>query len=356
VRSSATLIRCLAVGSDMGVDLGDLVPRTPIGLRDLAGKVVAIDGHNALYQFLSIIRQPDGTPLRDRRGRITSHLSGLFYRTANLVEAGIKPVYVWDGLPHALKRATIDGRAAVKAKAESARQAALAAGDTRTAFSKATQTSHLDREMLGEAKKLLDALGIPHLSAPGDGEAQASHMAARSDVHAAVSQDYDALLFGAPRLVRNLAVTGRRKLPGRQVYVDVEPEEILLAPSLSALGLTREQLVDVGLLVGTDFHPGVHGVGPKKAVKLVKEHGNLEGALAKLGVSIPEADEIRRIFLSPAVTSDYALAWKPASEAAVTELLVHEHDFSLDRMENTFAKYRVAKEQMRQRSLDAFFG
>ena len=74
----------------MGVNFKGLVPRTKVDLWDLAGKSVAIDAYNALYQFLAIIRQPDGTPLKDNAGKITSHLSGLLYRNSNLVEMGIK--------------------------------------------------------------------------------------------------------------------------------------------------------------------------------------------------------------------------------------------------------------------------
>lgn len=145
----------------MGVDLSDVVPRETRRLQDFQGRTLAIDAANALYQFLSSIRQPDGTPLKDKRGRVTSHLSGLLYRTANLAEAGIRPVYVFDGKPPVLKRATLDDRRERKAKAETERQEAVAAGDTARAFSKAQQTSHLTREMVDESKALLSALGLP---------------------------------------------------------------------------------------------------------------------------------------------------------------------------------------------------
>ncbi len=340
----------------MGVDLSDVVPRTPRTLQDFQGKTIAIDAHNALYQFLSSIRQPDGTPLKDKQGRVTSHLSGLLYRTANLAESGIRPVYVFDGKPPELKRATIEERIERKAKAEAELKQALEEGDEEKAFSKAQQTSHLSRDMVAEAKALLDALGIPWVQAPGEGEAQAARMAEKGDVWAASSQDYDSLLFGAPRLVRNLAVTGKRKLPGKSVWVDVEPEMIELSQVLEALGLTRQQLVEAGILVGTDFDAGVKGVGPKRAVKLIKEKGALIDVLTQLEADIPDADAIRDIFLKPEVTDDYSVKFGQVNEAAVRDVLVRQHDFGEERVKATFPRYAKLHEAMKQRSLDAFFG
>ena len=339
----------------MGVDLGDIVPRERIAMRDLAGQAVAIDGHNALYQFLSIIRQPDGTPLRDAQGRVTSHLSGLLYRTSNLVEAGIRPVYVFDGRPHARKRGVLQARRERKEQALKDMEQALAAGDTAKAYTKAQQTSSLTSDMVRQSMALLDALGLPWLQAPAEGEAQASAMARQGVVQACVSQDFDALLFGAPVLVRNLAVTGRRKLPGRQAWVDVEPERIELARALRETGLTREQLVAVGILTGTDYNEGVKGIGPKKALKLVREAATLEAALAKVGAHLEGLEEIRGLFLEPETVPAPELRWSPPDEARAVHLLVGEHGFNEARVRAALDKFRVVAETRRQRSLDAFF-
>lgn len=339
----------------MGVDLGDLVPKKSARLTDFRGRVFAVDAFNTLYQFLSIIRQPDGTPLMDSQGRATSHLAGLLYRTANLLEAGIKPAFVFDGAPHQLKKATLAQRAQRKVEAEAQRAEAVAAGDVERARTKATQTARLDSSMVAQAKRLLDALGLPWVQAPSEGEAQAAVMARGGRAWAAVSQDFDSLLFGAPRLVRNLAVTGRRKLPGKRVWVDVEPEVIDLEEALKALELTREQLVDVGLLVGTDFNPGVKGVGPKRAVKLMKDHGSLEKALAHVGGEIGEREEIRRIFLAPDALPDMELAWKAPDRDAVVAMLVGEHGFTKERVLTALDRYGALAEAGKQRSLDAFF-
>src|SRR3990172_4399778 len=336
----------------MGVDLSDLVPATPRTLGDFANRSIAVDAFNTLYQFLSIIRQPDGTPLMDRQGRGTSPLSGIVYRTTNLLAVGIQPAFVFDGRPPALKGRTIEARGEVKRKAEREWQDALEKGDLPRARTKAMQTSRLTGEMVEQSKRLLGLLGVPWVQAPSEGEAQAAHMARRGDAWAAASQDYDAFLFGAPILVRNLALSGRRKLPRKDVYVDVVPEQLVLDVTLTALGLTRDQLVDVGILMGTDFNKGVHGVGPKKALALVKAHRSLEGALRELGASIEDAERIREIFLRPEVADEYELAWREPDVEGATRMLVDEHDFSAERIEGALRKVLESRKQGGQESLD----
>jgi flap endonuclease-1 len=202
-------------GIVLGVNLRDLVPKTSIRLEDLSGKSMAIDAYNALYQFLAIIRQPDGTPLKDGSGRITSHLSGLLYRTSNLVELGIKPIYVFDGVPPTLKEAEIKRRMKVKEEALIKYEQALKEGKIEEARMYAQATSRLKDYMAEDSKRLLDLMGIPWVQAPSEGEAQAAHMVKRGDADYCASQDYDSLLFGAPKLVRNVTISGRRKLPVR---------------------------------------------------------------------------------------------------------------------------------------------
>lgn len=367
----------------MGIDLGDLVVKRPITFAEYAGQRVAFDAWNILYQFLASIRQPDGTPLMDREGRVTSHLAGVLYRTGNLVEAGVKPVFVFDGAPHRLKAETLAGRAARKEQAEqdlgearTAIAAAREAGDDAAesaglerARTKAQQTSRLTVPMVEQAKELLGALGIPVVQAPGEGEAQAAWMCQQGIVHAACSQDYDSILFGTPRLARHLAVTGRRKLPGKQVWVEVTPEEIGLPESLAALRLTREQLVDAALLVGTDFHPGIHGIGPKKAVAVIQKEGSLEAIIDRLSANpssadsaveraileqhaaLADRDEVRRIFLSPEHTAAVNLDVKAVDADLVHRLMVDRHGFSADRVEGALAKFNAARKKGSQQRL-----
>ncbi|MEK6975387.1 MAG: flap endonuclease-1 [Candidatus Thermoplasmatota archaeon] len=367
----------------MGIDLGDVVVKRPVTFAEYAGKHVAFDAWNILYQFLASIRQPDGTPLMDKEGRVTSHLAGILYRTGNLVEAGIKPVFVFDGPPHPLKAETLAGRSMRKEQAErdlgearTAIAAAREAGDDEAeaagverARTKAQQTSRLTVPMVEQAQEVLRALGIPVVQAPGEGEAQAAWMCQQGLVHAACSQDYDAVLFGTPRLVRHLAVTGRRKLPGKQVWVDVQPEEIALDASLASAGLTREQLIDVALLVGTDFHPGIHGIGPKKAVAVIKKEGNLESLIDRLAANpssadsaveraileqhaaLADRDEVRRIFLQPAHADPGAIDLKPADADAIHNIMVGRHGFSAERVDAALSKFNAARKKAGQTRL-----
>jgi len=335
----------------MGVDLKDIILRENRKLGDFQGRTIAIDAYNSLYQFISIIRQPDGTPLTDSNGVVTSHLAGLLYRTANLVEAGIKPVYVFDGKPSPLKMTTLENRGAVRNKAAEEWKKALEEGDIEKARTKAMESSRLTADMVDEAKALLDALGIPFIQAPSEGEAQASHMVKKGDVYAVGSQDFDVLLFNAPVLIRNLTITGKRKMPGKKVYVNVEPEEIRTENVLKNLGITVEQLVDIGILVGTDFNEGIKGIGPKKALKLIKEHKNLENVLRNTGWEIRDYEDVRKIFLEPRVTNDYKIEWGSIDENVVKEFLCILHDFSEDRVENALKKFQIKS----QKSLEEWF-
>lgn len=343
----------------MGVDLKDLISKKSITLESLSGKALAIDAYNALYQFLAIIRQLDGTPLMDRHGRVTSHLSGLLYRNVNLLEKGINLVYVFDGEPPTLKEIEIKRRRKVKEEALAKYEEAVQRGDLEKARTYAQATAQLKDVMVEDAKRLLTLLGIPWVQAPSEGEAQAAYMAAKGAVWAAVSQDYDALLFGAPRLARNITITGRRKLPRKSVYIEVIPEIVELNQVLTELAINREQLVDLGILIGTDFNPeGVKGIGPKTALKLLKDLKNLDGVLPQLkDFEFPvEPRKIREIFLNPNVTDTYQLEWRNPNVEGIVRFLCGERDFSEERVRNALEKAaRGMKEAKAKVSLDSFF-
>lgn len=356
----------------MGIDLGDVVVRHGTSIEALRGKRVAFDAWNILYQFLSNIRQPDGTPLKDRQGRVTSHLAGTLYRTANLVEAGVKPVFVFDGEPHFLKRETLAARSQRREAAQVAYEDAVAAGDEERAFSKAQQTSKMTPDMALQAKDLLRALGVPVVDAPSDGEAEAAYLCRTGQVDAVCSQDFDSLLFGAPVLLRNLTVSGRRKLPGKQVWVTVDPEEVRLEESLEHAGLSRELLVDAALLVGTDFNPGIKGIGPKKAIAMVQKNGGLEPLLERLAAdpasaqtaaeraiveqheALMDRDTIRGIFLRPETTRDVDLTPGRVDAATVKRIMVEAHSFSPERVEAALKRFGAAQEAGKQQSLFDF--
>jgi flap endonuclease-1 len=329
----------------MGVVLTPIVSKDTIALGDLRGRTLAVDGNGELYQFLALIRLRDGTPLKDSKGRTTSHLSGLFYRTTRLMaEHGLKLVFVFDGAPPQLKAREIAKRRSVRTKYEEEHASALARGDLAEAYSKATMTSRLTRDMIGEARELLRLMGVPTVQAPSEGEAQAAHMARISpDVWAAASKDYDSLLFGAPRLVRFLTISGKEFLPSQGTFRPIVPETIELDRLLAGWNITREGLIDLAILVGTDFNEGIKGVGPKKALKLVQEHGRIENMPDEIRDAIGDMEivaEIRRIFLNPAVTDQFDVTPSEPDIVGITRFLCDEREFSRDRvtaaLERTF--------------------
>jgi flap endonuclease-1 len=339
----------------MGVDLGGLFKTEEISFQNLHDKIIAIDAYNVLHQFLSIIRQRDGTPLKDSQGRITSHLSGLFYRTANMVEALIKPVFVFDGAPHSLKLKKLEERKIRKEQAEIEWKQAQERGDLETARIKAQQTSRVTDEIIIQSKELLSALGIPYVDAPSEGEAQASYMVKKGDAFAVGSQDFDCLLFGCPVLIRNLTSSGKRKLPGKKAYVSVSPELIRLKNNLEQLKIDQKQLVDMAILVGTDFNKGIKGIGPKKSLDIIKKTGNLEKAMETLNCyDLPdyeEIKEIRKIFLEPNVTDDYSLSWSATDKEKVLSILCEKHQFTRDRVEPILEKFSSLKDTIKQKTL-----
>jgi len=317
----------------VGVLLTPIIVKEPLTLKDLRGRLLAVDGPAELYQFLALIRLRDGTPLRDSKGRITSHLSGLFYRVTRLVaDYGLKLAFVFDGKPPARKAAELARRRSIRQHYEAEREEALRAGDLATAYSKATMTSRLTKEMIGEARELLRLLGIPTIQAPSEAEAQAAHMAASGAVWAAGSKDYDSLLFGATKLVRFITISGKEFLPSRGTFRPIEPELIDLARFLDALQITRPQLIDLALLVGTDFNDGVKGIGPKKALKLVQHHGSIERMPAAIREAVGDVDAVRDIYAKPEVTDTYDLQFGEPDFAGVTDFLCTEREFSRERV------------------------
>jgi flap endonuclease-1 len=330
--------------------------RERTNLESFTSKIVAIDAYNAIYQFLSIIRGPDGMPLSDHNGKITSHISGLFYRNINFLSLGIKPVYIFDGKPPSLKSAEIQRRKQVKKDATIKYEIAISEGNYVEAKKFAQQTSVLRDDMVEESKKFLDLFGIPSIQAPSEGEATAAHLASTGKAFASASQDFDSLLFGAKRLVRNFTNSGKRKLPNRNTTIEVEPELILLDKTLTDLGVTREQLVDIGILIGTDFNPdGFERIGPKTALKIIKEHGNLENA-PQIQDKLDEVDykQIREIFLKPKVADVQEITFGNVDYQSITNYLTKERSFSLDRVDTSLNRLKKSFEK-KSHNLDQWF-
>ncbi len=319
----------------LGVNLTPIIVKKITKLDSLRGRSLAVDANNMLYQFLSLIRTSDGTPLKDSCGNITSHLAGLMFRSTRLMhDYDIDLIFVFDGKPSPLKELEISKRREVREKAKVEWKRALEAGNYAAAFSKAVMTSRLTKPMVDDAKKLLELLGIPFAQAPGEAEAQAAFMAMEGDVWASNSRDYDSLLFGTPRLLRYLTISGKEFLPSKGITRQLKPELISLDELLSHHALSHEQLIDIAILIGTDFNEGVRGIGPKTSVKLLKEHGRLENLPDNIRSKITKQyEDVRKIFLSPRVTSDYTVQYGDLQEKAICEFLCDQRAFSEKRVE-----------------------
>ncbi len=341
----------------MGVDLKGIVTAKKTRLESFSGRTVAIDAYNAIYQFLSSIRGETGEPLRDKSGNVTSHLTGLFYRNLNLLSLGIRPVYVLDGKSPELKSSEIQRRQQIKKVALDKFKGALKAGDLAAARKYAKGTSILRNYMREDTKRILSLLGIPWIEAPSEGEATAAHLTRIGLATDAASQDYDSILFGAKRLLRNLTLSGRRKLPNRNVFVNVEPEEIQLSQTLSSLTISREQLVDIGILMGTDFNPnGFAGIGPATALKYIRKYHRLEDIPEiREGLQTLDYAGIRKIFLNPSVASPASLDSGRVQKDGIVDFLCGERDFSEERVRRALARAE-ASEAGKSESLERWLG
>lgn len=336
----------------MGVQIAEILPKKQIKLEDLTGKTIAVDAFNWLYQFLSSIRQPDGTPLQDRQGRITSHLSGLLYRNAKLIENNIMVAYVFDGKPPELKKTLVAKRREIKEEAKAKLAAAIEAGDEEESRKQAARTSELTHDMIEESKLLLSAMGIPVVQAPSEGEAFCAHICKHHDAYSVASQDSDSLIFGSPRMIRNLNITGKRRIRGKEIFI--YPEIIELSDVLKELEITHDQLIILSILTGTDYNPGgIKGIGPRKSLKLVKEHGTFE----KVFENVKWEFEIEpRLIYDAFGEKEYSkpsLDFQKPDPDKIKKILCDDHDFSEERVNSVIDKL---SEKSSQKSLSSFFG
>ncbi|MBT6761947.1 flap endonuclease-1 [archaeon] len=345
----------------MGLKIKEIVTKKPFDPKTLKDKILAVDSMNYLYQFLTTIRGPDGTPLTNSKGEVTSHLIGLFNRTTSLMEEGMKFVFVFDGKAPALKQVTWDKRDAVKKEASLRLEVAKDEGDLEAMRKFASRTTKLNKEMINDAKEVITLLGLPIVQAPSEGEAQASAMVADGTAYACISQDYDNLIFGCPKLIRNLTIAGRRKRTGKLGTVKVEAEELLLADNLGNLGITHEQLIYLAILVGTDYNPaGIKGIGQKKALKLIKENkGTIDELFKSLNWDEHYPDlRYQELFTTikdmPTIKTPN-LEWHDPNEDKLVECLVKRHGFSEDRVRSKLQRLQDAKKAKAQKGLGDWF-
>ena len=342
----------------MGLAITEILTPETISIEDLKNKTLAVDTYNLLYQFLSSIRQADGSLLMDSKGRVTSHLSGLFHRIIRLMGYGMKFIFCFDGEVPELKNRERERRKEIKIEAQKKYEAAAKKEDLDEMKKFAARTSRLTPEMIEDAKELIKALGQCIVQAPSEGEAQASYIVKKGDADYVLSQDADCFMFGAPRMVKNLTISGKRKKPGAYAYDEVMPEVIVLRDVLKELEINQEQLIILGILVGTDYNVGgIKGIGPKKALALIKKHKHSYDELLKEAKWDENFDyswkEVFDLIKNMKVADDYKLKWEPVNKEKIISVLVEEHDFSRERVENALAKLEESTDR-KQKSLADF--
>ncbi len=343
----------------MGVKIKDLIPGETITISALQNKVLAVDAFNMLYQFITTIRQPDGSPLTDSHGNVTSHLIGLFYRLTSLLKSGLKLVFVFDGKTPDLKSEERKRRKTLKQAAQAKFDLAKESEDVEGMKKYAGRTAVLTNDMIIESKDFLTALGIPIIQAPSEGEAQASYLVKNGDAYAIMSQDADSLLFGAKRVVRNLSISQRRKRTNKVGYDKTEPELISLSSVLFETGLTQEQLIVLSMLVGTDYNVGgIKGIGPKNALKLVRAYGDRFDELfqeVKWGDFFSHSwKDVFDLFVHPKVSDSYSISFSEPNKTAIKDILVKKHAFSEERVDSVL-KDLIDSDARKQKGLSEFF-
>jgi flap endonuclease-1 len=339
----------------MGTKLSSIIPSKEISIEDLKGKKLVVDAFNMLYQFLTTIRQRDGSLLTNSKGKVTSHLSGLFFRISKLMKQDIKLAFVFDGKPPELKKQERQRRAEIKKSAERKYQEAVDEGDIELMKKYASRTTKLTHEMIEEAKELIEAFGLPVIDAPSEGEAQAAHMVKNHDFYALISQDTDSIIFGSPRVIKNLSISRKKKVKDKAIYQTSNPEIIELSEVLNQNGVDLDQLIIISILSGTDFNiGGVHGIGPKKGLKLVKKHGK---DFDKLFKEVKwEFDfswkQVYNLIRKMPYTEDYKVKWEPLDKKKIYEIMVEKNEFGEDRIEKSIQD--LVKKQS-QKGLSEFF-
>ncbi|MFT4892032.1 MAG: flap endonuclease-1 [Halobacteriales archaeon] len=307
--------------------LRELASLEPVPFDDLRGSIVAVDAHNWLYRYLTTtVRWTDEAIYTTTDGTEVANLVGIVQGLPKFFEHDLTPVFVFDGGPSELKTEEIEKRRAEREQYEDQLAEARERGDEVAVATLESRTQRLTDTIIETSQELLDLFDVPVIRAPAEGEAQGAHMARRGDVDYVGTEDYDALLFGAPKTLRKLTSKG-------------DPELMDLEATLDEHDLPWEGLVDVAILCGTDFNEGVDGVGPKTALKLVREHGDLWGALEARDAYVENADLVRTLFLDPNVTDDYAFDRDIAPDMdAAREYVVEEWEVDPAEVERGFER------------------
>ncbi len=323
-------------------------------IKNFFGRKVAIDASMSLYQFLIAVRQDGGAMMTSEDGSTTSHLMGMFYRTIRMVENGIKPVYVFDGKPPTMKAGELEKRKEKRDEAQAALEKAKEDGNMEEVDKQNRRLVKVTTEHVNDVKVLLKHMGIPFVSAPCEAEAQCAELVKGGKVFAAGTEDMDALTFGTTVLLRHLTFSEARKMPIKEFH---------LKSVLEGFELSQDQFVDLCILLGCDYVDKIKGIGPKKAIELVKKHKNIETILDNIDKSkYPPPEnwlytEARRLFTAPDVTpaSEVDIKWEKPDEEALVAYMCGEKGFAEERIRNGIRKLDKARGGATQGRLDSFF-
>lgn len=316
---------------------------------------VAIDASMHIYQFMMVIGRSGDQTLTNEAGEVTSHLQGMFMRTCRMLEAGIKPVYVFDGKPPTMKGGELARRKDKREAAEAELAKAKEAGDQEMIEKMSKRTVRVSKEQSMEVMKLARLMGLPVFEAPCEAEASCAALCKAGLVYAAASEDMDTLCFSCPKLARNLMAPASQGKPILEFDFD---------KCLQELDLTWDQFIDVCIMCGCDYCDSIKGIGPVKALQLIKKHGSIEEMLKDLDKEkypVPEDwpfAEARELFKNPDVvkTEGLDLKWTAPDEEGVVAFLVGEKSFNEDRVRNTLKKLKAARGKSSQNRLETFFG
>lgn len=327
------------------------------GIGQYFGRRVAIDASMSIYQFLIAVRS-EGNQLTNEAGETTSHLMGMFYRTIRMMEAGIKPIYVFDGAPPKLKSGELAKRLDRRTDAEAQAAHAKETGNTVLLDRMNRRTVKATRQHTEECQRLLRLMGIPVVQAPCEAEAQCAALVRQGYAYAAGSEDMDTLTFGTPILLRHLTFSEARKMPISEIH---------LTPVLEGLDMTMDQFIDLCILLGCDYCDSIKGIGPTRAVALLRQHGSIEAVLAALDpekYTVPENwpfEDARALFRTPHVLPaddpqlTMGLKWEAPDEEAIIQFMCKENGFNEKRIRGGIEKLIKAKGASTQGRLDSFF-
>lgn len=343
----------------MGVKLRDLVSRKPIDVKMLQGSIIAVDAPNIIIGLYSFSRKsPDGTQaglLLDDTQRPIAHLFGLLYRVNFFYSKNIFPIFCFDGRDSDLKRVITKDKLKDFRFTEQWYKQTLKSGNKKLAKKIALSKEYMWQNITSESKQLLSALGVPYIESPASSESQCAQLVKDKIAYYSNSQDYDSLLFGCPRILQNFTKSLRRKIKGKWVYQKVVPVEILLKETLAQLQLDQFQLVDMSILIGTDYFEGVKNIGPKTALKLIQQYKTVENVIQQFKKRYDFSNlkpgliqQVRAIFLFPDVMKINNFSWNFPNEAQVRELMFEEHNLEKERMEKNLRKFTFNYEQCKK--------